>query len=590
MNRRARILLIVLGIMATVLILLAAFQNRAGGDRLDLPALADVSVFDSVQVARADGLVSVTRSGRDWKFMPPEGALADPARVEALLVMFASGLRSDIHSDVGGDPAAFGLDPASAIRVTVSSAGRVIYDVEIGAVQTFADRPPDTFVRLPGEQSVFRVSGRDLRAPFASGKYSLRSTRLFAFNTADVVGLEFFNPSAADPRDRRVVLAVREGTRGIAGQEVMSRAWAVVEPGGVNPGRINVLAARLAGLSVESWHDELPAGVVIDETSPGVVVRLSGGGSVRVAVSAVVDGVAWASSGAGIARLGDVEAAVLSSTVADIRDPSLLAVAREDIESVQIRDGESGYTLTRRGGRFEVKGQPAIELDRSVVESFLAGVAGLTATRVVGAAGGLSADAVERELLLLLSGGRSIAVRFGPAGQSGLVPAMVEGDADVFLLESAVADAAVPELDLLRRKNILTGGPESIRSITIIDPEGRRTLLTPPAAPGQQWRMVGPDGSEASSPAVTGLAGTVMSMSVRGFLPDVPAASVRADRGTIVMTGRGFDVRLKVSGEVRGGHAVCAVADRTQFSGQGILIPLAAVEAVMSVTGSRPDL
>lgn len=589
MNRRAIVLLTVLGIMATVLILLAVFRNRAGSDVLVLPGLADVSLVDSVTIAGSEGVISVTRSGREWEFHPPAGALADQSKVTELLKLFASGLRSDIRSDIGGDPAAFGLDSAHAVRVTLSSSGRAVCDVEVGAVQTFADRPPDTFVRLPGAQSVFRVSGRDLRAPFASGKYALRSRRLFSFRTADIVGLEFFNPAAADPRDRRVILAVMEGARGLPGQEAMSRAWAVIEPAGINPGKINVLAAQLAGLSVESWHDELPAGVVIDSDSPGVLVRLSKGGSARVAVSAVSGGFAWAASDSGFARIRDVEADSLVRTTADIRDPTLLEINREDLTSIRVLAGNSGYTITRRAGQFRVDGKPDIELDRAQVESFLAAIAGLAAARVVGPGDAGCAGAYERELQVVLSDGSSTAIKLCPAGQSGLIPATVAGDPYVFLLSPGVAAGVTPQLDSLRRRNILVGGPESLTYIAIVDPEGRRVTLVPPSGPGLQWRLVRPDGTEVSSQAITGLAGTVMSMSAAGFLPDVPASSVRADMGTIEFAGRGFGIRLKVSGEVRDGLVICAVSDRRQFSGQAFLLPRTAVEAVMSVVGSMQN-
>lgn len=591
MNRPARILLGLLGGMAVLLAILLIFGNPGVSDLLELPAIGDGAAIDGLVVSAGGRTTRIDRTGdADWLFSPPAGARAARPALSDVLGLFETAIHSDIHSDVGDDPGSFGLDPAHAVSLTLTSSGRVVLALEIGAVQTFHDRLPDTFVRLPGGRSAFRVTGKDLRAPFDGGPYALRSRQMFSFGPGGVVGMDFFNPSAPDSRDQAIRLALDTGpgSAGLQGQELKSRRWLVVEPKGTRPGRLNVLAAQVAGLTVESWADALPADVRIDQASPRVVIHLLDGTSTTAAVSAAKDGFVWVASDTGFARVRDIDAACLVRNLADVRDPALLDIGREDIVGVEYKGADSGFSITRREGSFVVDGFPAFELDRAAVESWLGAIIGLTADAVV-RPDGLAEAALtspSQELRLRMRDGTARSVRFGGPSASGLVPAAVDGDTDVFMIAPANVAPALPGLDSLRRKNLLKAGPESVVSIVVSTVDGGFVRLFPPAGADQHWKALSAEGREVSSPNVTGIAAAVMSMSALAFV-DVPAGSVRPDLASIEYRGRDFKLVVRISADSRDGGAVCAATGDRAFAGQAFIVPSAMVRAVLAAVNLK---
>ncbi len=584
MNRKARTLLTVLGIMVTILVILLAFRSRGVGDVVELPGLGDGAAVERIVLSGAFGESVIIRDGGVWRFGQPAGALADPTGVASALALFAAPTRSDIHSDIGRDPGAFGFD--DPLRLTIVSGGSPVIDIEIGLVQTFADRAPDTFIRVPGAGSAFRIVGRDLRAPFSGGRFALRSRRMFPFAASDVAVLEFSNPAATESGDRLIRLAVasRPGISGSVAAPAMSRDWVVIEPAGVRPGRLNVVAARIAGLTVDAWAEKLPDGVAGNDEVPSVTVRTAGGLTVRASIHGTLDGFAWVSSEYGIARIPEADAAVLVRTVADIREPVVLPVAREEIDSVLVAGRGASYGVERRGGRFAVSGARPLELDRAAVQAWFATVAGLSAERAVRSTAAALPGEADRVLTVRLRDGSRKSVRFGVTDGSGLVPARVDGDPDTFLFQPAAVDTVMPPLEGLRRRNVFGKTPDVLSAIVVKAADGRLARLVPPGTSGDHWTLEGPDGLRESSPAVTSLAGAAMSMSASAFVADSPS-SVGAGTGTIEFLGRGVRVVVRVSTAVRDGAFVCAASGDPAFSAQSFLLPSAAVQGLFAITG-----
>ncbi|HPB50359.1 MAG TPA: DUF4340 domain-containing protein [Myxococcota bacterium] len=591
MKRRALVFLSIMALMALLLAILLLVDRGRSGDVLSIPAIQAESV-DSIVVVTGGRSASLVRD-RDsglWSFDGPERILADSAVVKSILGLFETPIVSDIVVE-SRQGAATGFETGT-VTLKILSGGQALAQLDVGESQTFEGGRADTFVRRVGQETTFRVTGRNIRQPFEKGLNGLRSGRLFSFVPASVLGLHYSNPSAPDPRDRVVRLRTRPGSGvGIGNREDWrSRDWSIVEPEGVKAGRIGVLAGQVAGVMVDQWLDELPEGVSDDPDDPSLTVHLAGDSVQTVRVAGRDEYFVWISSPAGVARIRASDAAVLVRTAADVRDTSIFSIALEDMTSISVSGSGSSYSIIRRDGSFLVAGMPGIELDRPAVEDWLMGVSRMSAQRAMRrpSAAGLEVCRPWFELGVTSSGGDSAVVSFCRPDAAGEVMASVGGEEDVFIFKADAVAEVNPGLDGLRRRSLLKSGVESVTSIEVSTPDGGQITLSPPAGPGSQWAMTSVDGVANDSREVTAVAASILSMSVTSFLDRRPA-SVRPDAGRIKIRGRGFELVVGVSSEVVGDGRICVVTGDRYLSGQALVIPESIIGPVLALA-DRPVL
>lgn len=585
MKRKALVFSSIMALMALLLAVLLLVDSGRSGDILSIAAIQAESVDTIVVVigGRSASLVRDRDSGL-WTFDGPERILADSAVVKSILALFETPIVSDIVVE-SRKGAATGFE-TGPVTLKILSGGQALAELDIGEAQTFEDRRADTFVRRAGQEKTFRVTGRNIRQPFERGLNGLRSGRLFSFVPSSVLGLDYSNPSASDPRDRAVRLRTRQGSGVVIGnrEDWLSRDWSVVEPEGVKAGRIGVLLGQVAGVMVDEWLDELPEGVAEDPGDPSLTVHLAGDSVQTVRVAGQDEDFVWLSSSAGLARVRASDGAVLVRTAADVRDTSLFSFAREDVVSVTIKGLEYSYSIVKQGSNFVVAGRPGIELDRPTVEDWLMGVARMSAQRAMRrpSVAGFEGCRFWFELSVTSKGGDPAVASFCRPDAAGEVLASVGGEDDIFIFKAASVASVDPGLDGLRRRNLLKAGVESVTSIVVSTRDGGQISLSPPAAPGSQWAMTSVDGVATDSSEVTAVAASILSMSVTSFLDRRPA-SVRPDAGRIKVKGRGFELVIGVSSEVVGDGRVCVVTGDRYLSGQALLISESIIGPVMAL-------
>jgi len=588
MNRKTKMLLVIFLAMLTVVVIFKVWPDEGAGPGLNLPGWsqgrevdkAEINgPIDRVVVATSDGEVTLERVSEDkWSMSPPKGAGADRFKVRRILESFREDLTSVMSSEATGDDLeSFGLDAENRITVTLFKKEEEVSSLEIGAVQ----KPEkghvdgDTFVRIPGDDTVYRLIGRDLRRPFDKGVKGLRERRVFVWETEDVIGIDIDNPSASNSVDQRIELRSRDtGDEG-------DGEWRFVKPDRFEAGDIKSYVRTISSLYAQEFIEELPEGVDFDEGTYRVLVMLEDGKTVSFTLSAAVDDAAYlrVDGAQDYAKLSKHTAESVRKGLADLRDKSVFGVSQEEILKVDVNSEGKRLAFTRAGDGFRCLVPSGMPLGESQVDTFLRDVERLKAKDLLtdidvkGEDTGLGRP--KTTVTVTTMQGDVMTLRVGNEKDGGASYATVSGSADVMTIAGwSLKKLTSKPLDM-RNKKLFAFEADSMRTVEIARDDETVVLVREPAEEdGDEpvWKATEPrESDDLAEDKVRTLVNTLAGFTVKGFAMDERPAGVGLDGGAAIRVtvtlDDGSKHELKVSGEKKDNDPYGASATEPDFKG-----------------------
>lgn len=588
MNARIRILL------GTFLVLLAAVAAVHWWPRPQAPELRlagwgpdrkteraeDDAPVDRIALAVGGDSAVLARGPDGWTLSPPDGAVADRNKVRQILEGLREDLVSVLGTPVGGDEAAFGLDPAHRVRVTLKRGDTVVTDLEIGAVgkPEGGVGPGDTFVRVPGTDRAWRVADRDLRRPFDDGVRGLRDRRVLSLEASRIVAMTVTHPAAANPPDRRIVLASDapsaappdDGTERPAAAAA-PRSWRIAFPEGYAAGEVDRLATALTTLWAQEWRDAPPEGVDLGPDAYAVQATLDDGTTRTVRVSEVRDDAAWVAVDGvpGFAKVTRHAAESLRKRLGDLRDRSLVGWTADRIAEIALDDGTNAWHFARRDNAFVSLRPAGMVPGRGALESLVNDVARLKADRLVPAGEAPDAETglaspSARLVVTATDGGRRVLLLGRADGGKAWV--RVEGADEAASLAPWMLEKIRRPARTFRNRTVFPFEAGDIARIRIAHPDETLTLTAtadapagdadaagtateaPAALAAPAFAIEGADGTPRAEP-VAALVSTLAGLSARDFPDNAPPRLGLPDLKVVVTLRDGTQHAMQVAGQ-----------------------------------------
>ena len=380
---------IILGVFVALLATYLVLEQAPEGDRserLSLPTLSEppkeeakaegeaaaptptvagtlMSAINLVEIVRAGETVRIERAGDDeWTITQPRKARVDSYKVKQMLGLFKTASES-IFSTPQKDPndlRYYGLDDAERVKVTLHKDGQVWLSLLIGHVEKADDQTGDrdTFVQKDGDDWIFRIQGKDLRAPFDKPFADLRSKKLFGFKREQVKELRISNPD--DARYPEIVL-VRESAAEGEGEAkpTPDERWSMTKPAGFAIDKPTSYLSSFANLSVSGFEAEAPAGAGLDGPGDRITALLDDGQKRSLLLGKELGDAAWArvEGSDEVVKVSKYTAKSLRKGAMDFRNKKLLDLTKEQITRVQYGD----LVVARAGEGWRMSGAAAHE-------------------------------------------------------------------------------------------------------------------------------------------------------------------------------------------------------------------------------------
>jgi Domain of unknown function (DUF4340) len=353
-------------------------QRDARGPELPSIPGFDVAQVTELRLGRVDEPIVVTRAAGQWTISAPVQAAADPVELEAIVSRLAGG----VHPDVALPPDAegYGLSGGSEIRVDVRGAQGDLMSLVIGA-----DAGADgTFVRLPGEETVYR---------------------------APIGGRARFDRPIRTLLDRRVASCAAEQISRVVlpGEQAVRRSASGWDGAPVDALAVDGLVRRLCSLRgaevaaedrVQDWF----ATVELEGPDGDISLRFGRSGDLRYVAR---DGRVWRVTGEWVDRLAQPRA---------FEDRSLWVAQR--VERIVLRgDGRDGE-LVRNGETWDIRRPANVDVDpvrAQAAATWLARPRVDAWTAVSAAAAGFPSA----QTLVVRADGRDHTLEIGAAGAEG---------------------------------------------------------------------------------------------------------------------------------------------------------------------------
>jgi len=601
MNRGTRLLLgVFLGLLVVVLAV-AWWPRGRGGAELRIPGWGaqqktekpeEEAPIDRIDIESSEGRVTLVRDGtaRKWTMSAPEGARPDRYKVRQILEVLKEDLVSVVPSAASKeDEKAYGLDEKSRIRVTWHPVGQPEVTLEIGTAQKEqepggAPGAADTFVRVPGDSRVWRVLERDLRRPFEGGLKALRDRRLLDFESGEVQALEIRDPGAPDPEDREIRLASEAAPEGAGKAEGdgkaparKERTWRFEKPAGLAAGAVSAYVASLAGIYVQEYVETLPEGVRIDDQSFQVTAVLEDGRRVEVRLSNLKDDQAYVQvpGGGGYGKVARYVHDQLRKHTGELRDTRLFGVSRDQVQSVEIRDGSKRVALERAGNGYRATVPAGLPLGKAAVEALLTDLESLKADSFLppsarqGIQPGLE-DPLVTVTVTTKDGGRRV-LKVGAEKGSGTRYVALEPAGELALLPGWALGRIRKGPEDLRQKTFFDFDQSRVRRIEVAQPEETLVLVDAgESAPGKRtWKAVKPREVSALKDEAVGLVlGTVAGWTAKAIAQDPSARKASSGKPEVTVTVElddGSRHVLRIFGEKKDGDPYGVAPDEPGF-------------------------
>ena len=237
-------------------------------------------------------------------------------------------------------------------------------------------------------------------------------------------------------------------------------------------------------------------------------------------------------------------AEMLSASLEDFRDKTILALPRDHIEQI-VLEGRHRIQLIKTDHHWGIVEPIAAEADQAVVDKLLNKIATVTAEGFVNEpTENLSVYGLEpgRERLVVrvvvaaetetalpettpttqpIKSSKTYTLAMGNETQENRY-AFLPGSPDVFLVPTKLLEELQPSLLLLREKTVLPIQTENVLRIELDSPDGRTEL----EKQEESWQMIQPFAGPANSQAVRELLGNINGLKAQNFRDDVADVSV----------------------------------------------------------------
>ena len=545
MNKTTRgVALVFLGLLLIVVVI-KVWPSRSTGPDLKVAGWAagqkvekaeEEGPIDRVDLAMGGEKTTLTRGAKGrWTMTPPDGALVDRYKVRQILDLFKDDLRSVMSSrPIGADLSAFGLNAQNAVQVTLYQGGSMFATLEIGAYQKPEDGmgEGDSFVRMPGQDRVYRIIQRNLHRPFEDGIRGLRDKKPFDFEASDVTAITISNPADPDEVDRAIELVSDEekepAAQAVPGEEVAkkNRVWRFAKPVGFVAGDMRSFASAIAGLYVQEYLAELPSGLAIGADAYAIKVTLAGGRVVTLRLSAVKDDAVYGKVDGvdGFLKLSKSSGEALRKRVGDLRDKSVFGLKRDRIAGVSIVNGPSRLAFVRDEGGYRSVEPAGLPLGRSQVDALLADIEALKADSRIPAgtvdiaAAGLAKPIATMTVTLREGGSQTLVL--GAEKEKGKRWARLVGGPDLLVLPDWAASKLRKGPADLRNKRLFEFDVGTIASVEIAHKNETLNLVRGEGAgDGPVFKAVKPELVDELKPeAVKALTGALTGLTVKDFV------------------------------------------------------------------------
>jgi len=530
---------------------------------------------DEVVLDRAEGTVRLVREGSgkeaSWKLSAPVDAVAVKYLVEKIIGAFKTPTESVFATQVKeADLPLYDLEPERRVGLTLKSKGAVWNGVElwIGRTEVADDAAAvrggepevDTWVMVksaPG--TVYRLGGKDLRAPVSEPLETLRDKKVFTTPLEDLREI-----AVTAPDGRRVALSgtLEEAPPAPAPAEGEAPApapkptvtWAMTAPAGVKgDASASALARNFVNLRAKAF---VPADKAPTTALGGAIWKIEAktadGKELALTVQDGGKDDVWARVEGREERmtLNGYGADGLRKTLEDLQDKTVLDLPAEQVTGITLSSLEGPLHLVRAAAgapwTFETPAVPypadAASLVASVakvsalrwarpdeVEAARAALAAAEAFR-----GGVTTAAGASVLTFSakLTGDELEGKRWGALGD----PA----SAAPFLVNDYVATRFESTVDKLRSKKLMGERTQAdLRSLTVTNPGGDVVALDAPG--GGELALTGlPAGKTADEAAVRGMAATAATLVAKSFVTGKDAAELGLTEAGVTQVAVGF--------------------------------------------------
>jgi hypothetical protein len=505
---------------------------------------------DGVVIERDGETITLASAGAGkeltWALTTPMKSPAVRYQVEQIVRLFKDPSSSVYSRTVDEkDLGRYGLDAGKRIGLKLLAGGAVHGGVDLWIGKTEkskadaaagAEPTSDTWVALRAEPTtVFRIAGKDLRAPVEAKLSELRDKKLFEVKGEDLVRVEVSGPDGA-----KVVL---EGERtekpGAAPEDPPKHevTWALTEPPGFKADdSAGTLARNIASARAQDFvkAEDAPADALAAPLWK-VSARTHDGKELALEIAGGQDDPVWARvvGGTELVKLDKFTAENLRKTVAELRDKTLFELSPDAVTRLLLSPEAGGpITLEKQGSgwRFVSPAEPLPADPSDQLSSLLTTKANryarpdeLEAARAALASPDFAAE--------VHGAGEQYRVAFGPvmdaepyARQRWAQVSRGAVAGDPVLVADFSAGRFRKGLDELRLKKLFVLSAEQVQSVTVTPPggevvklvrEGDALVLSPL-----------PEGKKTKAQAVTTLVATLGSLKAKAVEPGKPLPTV----------------------------------------------------------------
>jgi len=497
--------------------------------------------IDQIVIERPGERLRMVRTGSgaasEWRLTEPVEAVAVKYLVERVAELFKTETASVFTTRVAeGDLPLYDLERDRRIGLEVRAGAGLHHglDLWIGRTERSEEdaEERDTWVMKKADPTVvYRIVGKDLRAPLEEPLDNLRDRKVLSLAPDDLAEVAVTAPDGA----RVAVTAVRpEPVDPDEGGEAAEASveWSLTEPPGLSgDGQVGALPRSLANLRAQRFVPTAEAPADALGARPWVIeARLRGGDTLTLRLADSDDEEVW----------GQVEgrdelivvnrhtARNLRKTVEDLKDKRVFAADEGDITGLELTGPAGRIALARRGDGWAFT-TPALPHPADAT-SILGAIAKLQAVRWARADELVDARVALTEPDLsgaIVVGQRRIPVLFSAPIEGGEHDSKrwgVTGDpatGEPFIVTDFAARRFAAEVNALRSKKLFPGqSREQIAEVVVALPGGEPLTLARPASGGEVTLTEVPDGKLPRAHAIRTLTSTLAALQVKDFADD----------------------------------------------------------------------
>lgn len=466
-------------------------QRKAAEDAAQRIFQLQKDAIEKLTISRGAETITLTKdAAQGWMLTTPVQAKADQRSVDDILDGLVEGKRDKVIAEQATDLAEFGLtEPSLVVSAHIKEAATP-------TILQFGARTPTTtgYYARQGEQSRVLMVPASLQSKFDKNVFSLRDKSLLTLEQAQV---------------RRVEVHLEDGL--IAVESEGDGGWKMVAPLTAKTDKIKVndLMSAINGANVKEFVDDAPQDLAKYGLNPPHWRLTFFSGDDRAEKSLLIGAEDAAKSGI-YAKRGATDSVFLVETklleqlpkeASDWRDRSIMALKRDDVERLEIRDADSTVEVACVDNcgkipddRWQLKQPLEARADAVKVRTLLRNLEELKAKRFIAEeATDLVTYGLERPLTQIHAWLRGAAAPVNlvlgreDADQGGRYVKLADRPA-VYLIDTKDAAELLKTPPELRDLKLLVLKAKDIRKIEVNRPEATVVL----EGEGETWNQVKP--------------------------------------------------------------------------------------------------